>query len=507
MQQVLDAMPGQHTALLPVHDEAGNEAGEATDWLLAAASPTMTDLSGRRSPDIVGRRVSDAYPTMVGGPVWQAWCDAHTDGQPRDVGPILYPGTPEQAPAQITLTVQVQPVGPGLLNTWVRHDEETRLTERIDQTERLGQLGWGEADLVTGAVQWSAELYRIYERDPDDGPLTSEEQDALTVPEDEPIRRQAAEAFARGETIDITHRIRVGGRIKHVRTVADAVRDSHNRPVKIYGIVQDVTTAETTRIKLLDVEAQLADHQRLLAAEHLLAARLQHIVLPIPADPIDLPGLRVAVRYLPAEQTDRIGGDWFYAETTDDGHIVLAVGDVAGHGIHAAATMAQLRQAFSALATLTTTEPAQLLTHLNRLICAGRTAPTTATAIVGRYHPDTATLRWAQAGHPAPLRSRAGTTTELQRPDGILLGATHNATYDTATITLTLGDLLLFYTDGLIEHRNRSLAEGLTPVKNALNQITASHTNQPLAELLTRLPRANPDDDTCTLAARPLPTR
>jgi serine phosphatase RsbU (regulator of sigma subunit) len=497
MQQILDAVPGEHTALLPVHDEGG----EVADWLLAAASPAMSDLSGRRGPDLVGRRISEVYPTVVDGPVWRAWRDALADGRPREVGPIPYTAAAERAPAQITLTVQVHPVGPGLLNSWVRHDEQTRLSERIAQTERLGQLGWGEADLVTGAILWSAELYRIYERDPGDGPLSGEEQDALTLPEDEPIRRQAVEAFAHGQTIDITYRVRIGGGIKHLRTIVDAVRDRQGRPVKIYGIVQDVTARETTRTRLAHVEAQLAAHQRQLAAEHLLAARLQQIVLPIPAGPVDLPGLRVAVRYLPAEQASRVGGDWYHADATDDGAVVLAIGDVTGHGIRAAATMVQLRQALAALAALTTTDPAGLLSYLNRLLYKSDGG---ATALVARYHPTTATLLWAQAGHPTPLRGHAGATTTLDRPHGTMLGVLPDVRYDTAATTIGPDEVLLFYTDGLIEHRDRSLAEGLAPVIATLNQITGSATKAPLADILNQLDRANPEDDTCILAIRRL---
>jgi len=63
-------------------------------------------------------------------------------------------------------------------------------------------------------------------------------------------------------------------------------------------------------------------------------------------------------------------------------------------------------------------------------------------------------------------------------------------------------DLLLFYTDGLIEHRRHTLAEGLAPVVATLNDISASGSQQPLADLLARLRRANPDDDTCILAVR-----
>ena len=69
-------------------------------------------------------------------------------------------------------------------------------------------------------------------------------------------------------------------------------------------------------------------------------------------------------------------------------------------------------------------------------------------------------------------------------------------------MSLNPADLLLFYTDGLIEHRRHTLAEGLAPVVATLSDISASCSQQPLADLLARLRRANPDDDTCILAVR-----
>jgi serine phosphatase RsbU (regulator of sigma subunit) len=145
-----------------------------------------------------------------------------------------------------------------------------------------------------------------------------------------------------------------------------------------------------------------------------------------------------------------------------------------------------------------------LLSHLNRLLCASTAAASTATAVVARYEPATRRLVWAQAGHPPLLHVRAGATTELPRPRGPLLGAALTARYETAETTLERADLLLLYTDGLVEHRDQSLREGLAPVVATLNRISAARQPQPLATLLAELRRANPDDDTCVVAARPL---
>ncbi|GAA0805310.1 PP2C family protein-serine/threonine phosphatase [Spirilliplanes yamanashiensis] len=501
VREVLDCIPGRHTLLEPVRDAAGGIA----DFAIVAVSPEVRDEQARRGrPDVVGLRVGEIDPTTVDGPAWKAWVAVAGDGRPREVGPVPYPGRSETDPAQMLISSRIRRVGPGVLTSWVRHDEEDRLAERAAQTERLGNLGWGESDLVTGEITWSPGLYRIYERDPELGPLPPGAAETLTVPEDAHVHRRAAEQFGRGETVDISYRIRVGGRLKHLRAVVDAVRDVAGRPIRLYGLVQDVTATETARAELAEAARQLREQRQNLAAEHRLATQLQHIVLPVPEQPVDLSGLRVALRYLPAEQANRIGGDWYHAAPAEDGTLILAVGDVAGHGIQAATAMAQLRHTLAALTLTTTSDPAQLLGHLNRLLCSGRALTETATAVIARYDPCSGRVRWAQAGHPAPLLAHGGVTAELPRPDGVMLGVLDAARYATAELALDLGDLLVLYTDGLTELRDHNRADGLPSVLRTIDGIAAADTGHPLADLLGRLHRANPDDDTCILAARRL---
>jgi serine phosphatase RsbU (regulator of sigma subunit) len=496
MRQIIAAVVGNHTVVAPVRDAGG----QPVDFVFVAVTPTVLDMSRRREDQVVGRRVSELYPTIVDGPVWQAWKDVLADGLPREVGPIPYEratGGPPTAP--ITIVVRTHPAGPGLFNSWVQPDEEARLSERLAQTERLGNLGWGEWDMLSGNVMWSEGMFRIYERDPADGPLSEEESRAIQLPEDEPIRQQAAVSFGRGEPVDITYRARINGRIKYLRSVIDSDRDTSGRPIKVYGIVQDITVPETNRARLAEIERQLRDQQKTLAAEHRLAARLQEIILPVPQTAIELPGLQAAVRYLPAEEASRVGGDWYHTSVTRDGDILVAIGDVAGHGIQAATTMARLRHALAALTITSTTEPAELLYHLNELLRADRATADTGSAVIARYCPGTQQLVWAQAGHPPPLRTRDRRTVALERPPGPLLGAVRNPAYGTATVDVRSTDLLLLYTDGLIEERHKTTAEGLIPVIHTLD----NHGSGPIVDLVRRFRRANPDDDTCILALRP----
>jgi serine phosphatase RsbU (regulator of sigma subunit) len=164
--------------------------------------------------------------------------------------------------------------------------------------------------------------------------------------------------------------------------------------------------------------------------------------------------------------------------------------------------MARLRHALGALAAATT-EPAELLRLLNRAMFDADDGAT-ATAVVGRYDPVEQSLTWAQAGHPAPVLARAGVPAPLPRPRGLLLGAARDAVYETATVPMGVGDVLLLYTDGLVERPGHTVQEGLGQVVQAVADAIRAAPDQPLAALLAGLHRANPADDTCLLAARPL---
>jgi serine phosphatase RsbU (regulator of sigma subunit) len=491
VQRILDVLPGAVALLMPVRDGAGRLA----DLVFAAAGPETVTADGRRGAHLVGTALSDHFPVALTSERWQVYARVLDTGEPAEVAPFRY--------GDEVYSVRAHRLGDGLLLNWIRHDGMD-FRDRIAGTERLGNLGWGEWDLVSGEVLWSEQLYRIHERDPALGPMSREESEALALPEDLPLRIAAAEAFERGEQIDLTARFRIGGRIKHLRTVADAVRDATGRPLRVYGIVQDVTAQAESAQRLAEAERQLAQQRRDLAAEHDLAARLQHIILPLPEGPIELPGLKVALRYLPAGQESLVGGDWYHAAEQRDGSVLLAVGDVAGHGTHAATTMAQLRHALRALA-VTTTDPAELLGHLNRLTCdlEKESPELAATAVIARYEPARRRITWAQAGHPPPLLSHGGRTVPLPRPGGAMLGVVDNARYECAVLDLAIGDVLLLYTDGLVEHRHRGVDDGLQAVIAAMDEAVRASPERPLGELLGRLRQANPDDDTCILAARP----
>ncbi|MFJ2028569.1 PP2C family protein-serine/threonine phosphatase [Streptosporangium sp. NPDC087985] len=236
--------------------------------------------------------------------------------------------------------------------------------------------------------------------------------------------------------------------------------------------------------------------------ENQLTAHLQKIIMPVQTEPSILPGLRVTGRYQPAEKAACLGGDWYQAIGLDDGDVLLAVGDVAGNGLAAASAMAKLRHTITGLA-FARHDPAEILTALNRLLCKLR-PDVLATALVARYHPGDRTLRWTHAGHPPMLLARGSHVERLLHP-GVLLGVFEDATYTCGTVRLRPDDLLVMFTDGLIEKRGRDLYEGLdlmsAAVAEALGPLSPASPDR-LSEVMEAMVPINEADDTCVLVAQ-----
>ncbi|MGK5444754.1 PP2C family protein-serine/threonine phosphatase [Micromonospora sp. URMC 105] len=493
VRQVLAAIPAGCTWLLPVTQD-----GDVVDFRVAATSDQGRDVYGRGTGR-VGGLLSVLYPSMVGGPLWQAYHQVLAGGAPVRLPDFRYEGKQAGVVADALFDISVHRVLGGLLVWWQRLDEHQR---RLERTELLGSLGWAEYDLITGRSEWSPGMYRIFDRDPALGPLSRAEQSAAVVADDHGLREAAWQTLDSGATSDVTVRFRTGASVKYLRILSEVARDSDGAPVKVYAVVQDVTARVDSRTAIERLSDQLRTREMTALAEHRLAGQLQNLIQPVPREPFPLTGLEVLVGYLPAESAVQVGGDWYHAQTMPDGLVVLAVGDVAGHGLEAASGMAHLRFALVAWLSIGIRDPGELLGHMNRL-CAQLAI--TATAVIAVYQPATRSLCWARAGHMAPLLARAGTTAELDRPAGMLLGADTEAAYPVVVARLRGDDLLLFYTDGLVERRVGETVDLLGPVMRALSDLSREPGERTLPRLREALHQPSPEDDTCTLAVRVLP--
>ncbi|MBU2668451.1 SpoIIE family protein phosphatase [Actinoplanes bogorensis] len=476
VREMLSVIPAGCSWLLPVT----NDDGTVTDFRIAAAGGTTRDIYQRGVKRVDGL-VSQFYPSVVGGELWHIYHDVLRTGEPRRMEEFRYDETQAGVVAHSLFDVTVHRVLGGLLVWWQRLDEDRR---RLANTELLGSLGWSEYDLGTGESTWSPGMYRIFEHDPDLGPL-SRAQLAATIPaEDRGISETAWQTLDSGAASDVTVRFQVGAGVKYLRILSDLVCDSGGKPLKINAVVQDVTAREDSRTAIDRLRDQLRTREMTALAEHRLATQLQHMIQPVPREPLPLPGLRVLVNYLPAGNSIQVGGDWYHAETLPDGRVVLAVGDVAGHGLGAANGMAHLRFALIAWLSIGVYDPATLLGHLNRLCGRLRIS---GTAVLGVYDPAPRRLEWGRAGHAAPLLARNGTAESLPLGRGLLLGADDSASYEEMSETLEPGDRVLFFTDGLVERRG-----GPSLLPGVLARLAGG--DDPLTT-------PSPDDDTCTLLA------
>jgi serine phosphatase RsbU (regulator of sigma subunit) len=242
-------------------------------------------------------------------------------------------------------------------------------------------------------------------------------------------------------------------------------------------------------------QAQQSGLSAELAMHRHVTLELQRAILPLHDEPFDLPGLRAMVRYLPASSATRVGGDWYITAELPDGRVLLAIGDVAGHGLAAAAGMARLRGALAGL-SITGAPPQQLVGWLNDLV-RHVDDEHTASVVAGYFDPASRMLTWAQAGHPPPVLIRGPWARPLPQPDGILLGAGRRG-YAAATIQLEPGDLLLLYSDGLVERRDRDIDEGLAILLQAVGQST--DPDLVISDALAALGSTHAEDDTCLVA-------
>ena len=492
VREMLAVIPAGCSWLLPVT----GPGGRVVDFRIGATSGSGNDIYHRGTSRIDGL-LSELYPSIVGGALWQVYLGVLHTGRPEVLKDFRYEQQESGVVARSVFDVSVSPVLGGLLVWWQRVDEDRR---RMAATELLGSLGWVEQDLSTGVVEWSPGMYRIFGRDPSLGPLSRLAQAALILPADRGLAEVAWQTMDTGATSDVTIRFRLDTGVKHLRILSDTVVDATGEPLKVNAVVQDVTARENTRTALEQLRDQVHAREMTAIAEHRLAGRLQHMIQPVPPGPFPLPGLEVQVGYLPAEKSVRMGGDWYLAHDLPDGRVVLAVGDMAGHGLSAASGMAHLRFSLLAWLSIGIDDPAVLLAHLNETCVRLRL---TGTAALGVYDPASTALHWARAGHAAPLLGRDGTARPLDLPPGLLLGVESGSDYPPRTARLSAGDVLLFYTDGLVERRC-STGPLLPGVLTALAEASAAGPDA-LTRLAVGLHHPNPDDDTCTLAARVQP--
>ncbi|WP_329128922.1 SpoIIE family protein phosphatase [Streptomyces sp. NBC_01476] len=244
------------------------------------------------------------------------------------------------------------------------------------------------------------------------------------------------------------------------------------------------------------------DNARLYQRQRKIAETMQRHLLPqLPS----VPGLQMAARYVPAPNDSQVGGDWYDAFLLADGTTALAIGDVVGHDLDAAAGMAQIRSVLRAYAWTHHGPPSAILNRLDTSVThiTGVPMATLIFGVVERSEDGTWRLAWTNAGHPPPLLvTHDGQARYLTDGHGMLLTTGLSPVRTDAYLTLPPQSTLVLYTDGLVESHDRPIDDGM----DRLRKHAASLAHRPLPAftdlLLERARPAGNDDDVAILTLR-----
>ncbi|MFE4667057.1 SpoIIE family protein phosphatase [Streptomyces sp. NPDC056716] len=245
--------------------------------------------------------------------------------------------------------------------------------------------------------------------------------------------------------------------------------------------------------------AVCVDNARRYAREHLTALALQHSLLPSGLP--EQSAVVAAHRYLPAQVG--VGGDWYDVIPLSGARVALVVGDVMGHGVHAAATMGRLRTAVHNYAALDL-PPEDLLTNLDDLVKRLGLDEYIATCLYTVYDPVARRCTLARAGHPPPaLVLPDGSVTFPDVPAGPPLGV-GGVPFEAVEIPVPEGSRLVLYTDGLIEARDRDIDTGMEALRQALENAPDRSPEETCQTVMATMPDTRTKDDVALLVVRTL---
>jgi PAS domain-containing protein len=472
----------------PLRGQDGDVTGFVIEW----ASERFRDPRGRTACDVTGRRLLEVYPEAArSGGLFDAAARVLASGEPSRLGGMqLAAGGPRTE-------ISIARLFDGAVIAWQEAGEAEFFEGLLDLAQQLGNTGAWEENLLTGQVWWTGSAYALFGL-PQRHPVRLADLHQRVPAEDVPAVRAFRDRVATQQGA-VTAAFRIiradDSSVRQLRAVAQKVTGTAGDVIGVRGAYQDVSDRYHAQAAITATHEQLVHTEERAREEHQLALRLQQAITPLISEPVEAAGIEVAARYRPAGRAHLVGGDWYDAVPLPGKSVLLAVGDVAGHGTPAVTGMVALRNHLRGLA-VTGADPAALLTWLNS--AAFHLADVMATVVCGIYEPETRTLRWARAGHLPPLLIRGGKARLQPALEGTLLGAEPEASYEVATIRLKIGDALLLFTDGLVERRYEPLDHALGRLAQLASQPTGDIGA--FADSLLAGAPSDTGDDTCLLA-------
>jgi len=496
---------------------ARSEASDAATQLRASEHATIGGLriialnraarelisGGVAAPEPAGRRLTEALPWIATSGAFDAFREVLVTGTPFRDPAHTYLGPGDNGGRSRAISISATRLAESLLYLTLRpvgeqHGDEEAVSARL---RRMAETGSWEWDAATREVHWSPEALMAFGSRTPPGPIPEDRPPYSVHPDDQLEHDRLMRTLLRGgrQAQGEFRVVRPDGAVRHVRIAGEPIVGHGGAVTSVFGTVQDVTEQRRAQTALEIAHIQLAAQRSRAESERQLATLLQQVIMPV--EPVRVPrsaGLEIAARYRPASPGAGLGGDWYGVLPLPDNRLLLTVGDIAGHGFAAATAMAQLFHALHGLA-LTGADSEQLMQWLNGVTCSLPNF-TLASACAALYDPADRRLSIANAGHPSPVLVRGGRAATIPRPVGTMLGVDPNSQYEEVAIELAQDDILLLYTDGLIERRRH------TPDENVGRLLAEASTAEPdlnvyVDRILQRI-KSDTDDDTCILAVR-----
>jgi hypothetical protein len=488
---LLDALHESALVARPCRSDHGQAVGLVIDWV----SQRFADPVRRPRTDIIGRKLIEIYPdTVLAGGLYERAMQVLATGQPQHLeGVVLTRGA-----GGFTAQADIAPLFDGLVISWRETTEAQRLTALLEQAQWLGRIGSWQEDFVSGEVHWTDHAFTLLGCS-HGNPVRLADLHEHVPADDRPAVIAFRERLLGGKE-GATAAFRIiredDGRIRQLRAFGQPVLSPAGRLIAIRGAYQDVSSQFNTQVAFDVAREQLVSAEERASEQHRLAVRLQEAITPHASRLVEDAGLEVTARYRPAGPASLVSGDWYDAVGLPEKRVLVAVGDVAGHGLNAVTGMVALRNYLRGLA-VTGAGPAQLLGWLNSAACHLADG-VFATAICAIFDPADRTLRWAQAGHLPPLLIRGGAAQVLRPPAGLLLGADAESHYAEASANLEPGDVLLLFTDGLIEQRAVPIDDSLAELRERASRRVPDSGG--LADEILAKSVSDTGDDACLLA-------
>ncbi|MGA6875324.1 PP2C family protein-serine/threonine phosphatase [Streptomyces pratensis] len=258
-------------------------------------------------------------------------------------------------------------------------------------------------------------------------------------------------------------------------------------------------SAEDLLSTLQHLTARARQEVQLHQARVELAQALQRDMLP--ATLPSFPGLRTAARYAPARDGLDIGGDWYDGFLLPDGALGLAIGDVQGHDVEAAAFMGQIRIAMRAIAS-STSDPGEVMGRTNDLIMS-MNSTLFATCSFLRLDPRSRELRSARAGHVASVWATAdGHSGVTADAGGLPLGIEPHQHYPVARHDLDVTGSFVLLTDGVIEGPSLTIDDGLDRIRRLVSAHATADAENLADQVLKAAALTGHEDDAAVLVLR-----